>query len=166
MASKNTSSKSKLGPDFSKKRTYGLTTYFVLLAVQTAGAAMVLINAVPIYRQVVLDFSHHQSQPGILLWAVASVLLIQSAYWLRVKLQPPLPTKGNAFVGHIASFVARISFAFTNTTFLVVFINRFDDLTLSVWRIIGILVVLFSLSCWTLELERLAKALHGPKWKP
>ena len=49
-----------------QKTPSGLGLYFFLLAVQTTGALIVLVNGVPIYRQMVRDFSKHEPEPGIL----------------------------------------------------------------------------------------------------
>src|SRR5437867_9453419 len=91
-----------------------LGLYFLLLGVQTVGAALVFVNGLPIYRQMIGDFSNQRAQPGILWWAVAAVMLIQFAYWLRVRLQPALPRKGHIVIGHLAFFIARLSFIFAS----------------------------------------------------
>ena len=136
-----------------------LGVYLLLLGAQTVGAALVFVNGLPIYRQMIGDFSKHQPHPGILWWAVAAVALIQFAYWLRVRLQPALPRRGHIVIGHLASFLARLSFIFASSTFTVIFFARFDQLSLPPHRILMLLALLFSLFCYTLELERLAKAL-------
>ncbi len=138
-----------------------LTLYFLLLAVQTAGAALLLINGVPIYRQAVGDFSQHRPQPGILWWAVAAVGMIQGAYWTAMRLRVAPPKSGQVVIGHLAAFVARLSFIFASSSFTLIFIVRFEDLNLPFDRILMLLAMLFSMFCYTLELERLAKALHG-----
>lgn len=135
--------------------------YWVLLALQTVGAVIVLGNGVPFYRQLTIDFANHQPHPGIIWWAVAAGVLMQIAYWLRVWLQPPLPTSGYVVLGHLTAFVARLSFILASSTFSVVFFLRFEQLSLPPHRVVLMLVVLFSLFCWSLELERLAKALQG-----
>ncbi|MCW5555709.1 MAG: hypothetical protein KIS67_26565 [Verrucomicrobiae bacterium] len=140
--------------------------YLLLVAAQTVGAAIVLVNAVPIYRQMVGDFSRHQPQPGILWWAVVAVVLMQAAYWLRVRLGLPLPAGGHVVIGHLAAFVARLSFILASAMFTVIFFVRFEELPLSPQRILMVLALLFSMFCWTLELERLARALHGIEGKP
>lgn len=140
--------------------------YPFLLAVQTAGAAMVLVNGVPVYRQITTDFAHHQPRPGILWWAVAAVALMQVGYWLRVRLQPPMPASSHVLIAHLAAFVARLSFILASSTFTIVFFVRFEQLSLPPRRILMMLVILFSMFCWTSELERLAKALQGTEGKP
>jgi hypothetical protein len=135
--------------------------YLFLFALQTAGAAIVMMNGLPIYRQMVGDFSKHQAEPGILWWAVAAVALIQVAYWLRVRLQPPLPRGAHIVAGHLVGFVARLSFILASSTFAVMFFVRFEQLSLPPHRILMVLALLFSLFCYTLELERLARAIQG-----
>ncbi len=135
--------------------------YPLLLAGQTAGAVMVLANGVPIYRRIVGDTNRLEPHPEILWWAVAAVSLIQFCYWLRVRLKPALPRGGFPVFGHLAQFAARLSFVFASSTFSVVFLARFDQLSLPPHRIAMVLMLLFSMFCWTLELERLARALNG-----
>ena len=50
----------------------GPALYFFLLALQTTGAAIIVVNGLPIYRQVVQDFSRHEPEPGILWWDAQS----------------------------------------------------------------------------------------------
>ena len=138
----------------------GVAAYLCLLGVQTVGAALALMHGVPIYRQLTGDFTNYQRQPGILWWAAAAVLLIQSAYWLRARLQPALPSGGHMVLGTVAFFVARLNFVFASSTFAVVFLVRYEQLNPTLPRILLVLLLLFSLFCYTLELERLAKALQ------
>ena len=73
---------------------------------------------------------------------------------------------GHVLIGHLAGFVARLSFIYASTMFTVVFFLRFQQLPLPPYRIVMILLLLFSMYCWSLELERLAKALHGNETRP
>jgi hypothetical protein len=147
----------KLNPEVA----FGPRLYLILLAIQTVGAAIVLDNGIPIYRQMMAGPDQVQPHAGPLWWAIAAVALMQTGYWVREWLQPPLPGGGHVVIGHLAGFVARVSFIFASTMFTVVFFLRFDQLPLPPYRIVMILLLLFSLYCWSLELERLARALHG-----
>lgn len=138
----------------------GSVPYLALVAAQSAGAAIVLVNGVPIYRQISLDAAHHEPRPGILWWAVTALVLMQGAYWSRIYLQPSMPGGRHLVVGHLAAFVARLSFIFSSSTFVVVFLVHFEQLSLPWHRIVMVLAILFSMFCYTLELERLARALH------
>ncbi len=140
----------------------GLGLYFSLLSVQTTGVGVLLANIVPLYRMMSLDFSSYKpdTRPW---WAIAGILLVQIAYWLRVRLQPPLPLTRNIVLGHIVFFVARISFVCVTASFTLVFLNRFPelkDLNYPPVRVLVTLLMFFSIFCWTLELERLAKGLQ------
>ncbi|NLH71693.1 MAG: hypothetical protein GX456_01410 [Verrucomicrobia bacterium] len=141
----------------------GLGLYIVLFVVQTVGVGILLVNAVPLYRVIALDFKSYRPDPEPW-WAIVGMVLVQAAYWLRVRLQPPLPRMGHIVLGHIVLFLARLSFVSVTASFTVVFLNRFPDLRnidFSPFRALLILVMFFSIFCWTLELERLAKALRG-----
>ena len=135
--------------------------YLMFVAVQAVGFSIVMANGVPIYRQMTSDFSKHQPQPGILWWAVAAVVLIQAAYWLRVRLQPVLPRGGNTVLSHLILFIGRLSFILASSTFTVMFIVRFEELSLPPHRVLMVLALLFSLFCFTLELEQLGRALNS-----
>ena len=144
----------------------GPRLYLGLLALQTIGAGIVLANGIPIYRQMMAGPDQLQPHGGPLWWAMAAVVLMQTGYWVREWRRPPPPRGGHVVLGHLAGFVARLSFIFASTMFAVVFFLRFEQLPLRSHRIIMILLLLFSLYCWTLELERLARALHGNDSKP
>ena len=149
-----------------KQTRVGSGMYLLLLGVQTAGAAIVLTNGVPVYRQLTRDFANHEPQPGILWWAVVAVALIQVGYWLRIRLAPPLPDMAYVVAGHLLAFMARLSFILVSSTFSVVFLIRFDQLSLPPHRVFMMLALMFSMFCWTLELERFARALQGIGGKP
>lgn len=144
----------------------GPVAYLSLVAVQTAGAAIVVANGVPIYRQITKDFAHHKPQPEILWWAIAALALMQTAYWLRVRLQPPMPRSAHVVIGHLAGFVARLSFILASSTFSVVFLVRFEELHFSTPRMLVLLGLLFAMFCYTLELEWLTRTLQKAEGKP
>ncbi len=50
--------------------------------------------------------------------------------------------------------------------FSVVFFTRFKELEFSIWKVLFLLAVLFSLFCYTLELERLGKAFWEAQTEP
>ncbi len=148
------------------KTSRGQGQYLSLIAVETAGAAAILWDGIPIYRDMMRDISGHRPQPGVLWWAWAGAILALSAYVLRVWLRPPMPQSSHAIAGHIISFVGRLSFVAATSTFSLVFINHFGELNLPPYRMAVILVLLFAIFCWNLELERLAKSLIGTAGEP
>jgi len=139
----------------------GPAKYFALVAVQAAGFGLVVVNGAPIYRQMAIDFSKHKPLPGIPWWGATAVVLMQGAYWLRVWLKPALPQSGNVVLGHVIAFVGRLSFILASSTFSLMFLVRFEELSLSLNRLLLLLGLLFSVFCFTQELEQLGRALNG-----
>ena len=140
----------------------GVGLYVALLSVQLAGVVMLLMNMIPLYRLMVLDFANYRpdSRPW---WAGAGMWLIQTAYWLRVRLHPVLPLMRSVVLGHIVAFVARLGFVSVTAGFTVMFLNRFEslrDMNYPPLRALVVLLIFFSLFCSTLELELLAKAFQ------
>ena len=144
----------------------GPRLYLSLLAAETAGIAIILWNGIPIYHEMMRDISGHTPRPGVLWWGWGGIILVLGAYILRARLHPPMPPSGHAIAGHLISFAGRLSFVAATSTFSLVFINHFGELNLPPHRMASILVLLFSLFCWNLELERLAKALIGTAGEP
>lgn len=134
--------------------------YVALVAIQTLGVGIVIVNGLPIYRQIVRDFAGHKPQSGVVWWAIAALAAMQTAYWLRVWLQPPMPRITNVVIGHITGFVARLSFILPSSFFSVAFFVRFEELHFSLLRVSLFLGLLFGFFCYTLELERLSRALQ------
>jgi hypothetical protein len=145
----------------SAKATAGPAKYLAFVAVQAAGFGLVVVNGAPIYRQMAVDFSKHKPVAGISWWEVASVILIQAAYWLRVWLKPALPQGGNALLAHVVAFVGRLSFILASSTFSIIFLVRFEELSMPLHRLLLLVALLFSVFCFTLELEQLGRALNG-----
>ena len=69
-------------------------------------------------------------------------------------------------LGHAIQFLGRLSFVFIRGMFSVVFFTRFESLEFSIWKVLFLLVVLFSLFCYTLDLDRLAKAFSEAVAEP
>jgi hypothetical protein len=67
--------------------------------------------------------------------------------------------KDKAFLGHVVLFLARLNFIFASAMFSAVYLVRFNELDISPWRFVLLSTVLFSIFCYTLELERLCRAL-------
>jgi len=133
--------------------------HFLLLLTETLGVAIVLWDGVPLYNQVVRDVSSHQPQPGVLWWAVAAVVLIQGSYWLRARSQQPPPWSGHPVISLVILFIGRLAFVFVTSIFSFVFLLHYEELDVPLYRTVMLLMLLFSMFCWTLDLERFARAL-------
>jgi len=149
-----------------REASRGPGLYFSLLGVETAGIAIILLNGMPIYHEMTRDVSGHTPNPGVLWWAWAGIILVLGAYLLRIRLRPPMPRSGHAPAGHVIFFVGRLSFVAATSTFSLVFINHPGEMNMPPHRMAVLLVLLFAMFCWNLELERLAKALIGTAGEP
>jgi hypothetical protein len=126
---------------------------------QTIGDATILSHAIPIFRRLIASELYEKTPPKILVFGVLGVTLIQVCYWLDQYWFPTLRLGYNALVGHVILFLARLNFIFASALFSAVYLVRFKELEISLWRFVILSTVLFSIFCYTLELERLGRAL-------
>ena len=137
--------------------------YFLLFAIQTIGAAILLWYTVPLFRQVLLNPGGHVARPENLVWSLSAITLMQAGYWIRHRLRLPLPQLfRNALVGYIVLFVARMSFVLATSVFGFVFIVRRPEFQIPASRYFALMIGLFALFCYTQEVEQLGRALIGP----
>jgi UPF0716 family protein affecting phage T7 exclusion len=139
----------------------GRWLYPLLLAVQTFGAALLYWQGLPIYRSLSSDVTAHDPQTETLVWTATASALIQVAYWTgyHAHLQPPRFV--NVVIGHVVLFAARLLFVLATAIFTFLFIAKQLENQMSTLRYLVILFGLFSLFCYTRELERFGKRLMG-----
>jgi hypothetical protein len=65
----------------------------------------------------------------------------------------------NPVLGHLILFLSRLNFIFAAGVFSAVYLVRFNDLDISLLGSVLLFAILFSIFCYTLELERLGRAL-------
>ncbi len=135
----------------------------VLFGVQTIGAVILFWNGVPLFQEILADPAGHEAQPEHLIWALSSILLMQAGYWISDRDRPLLPHFTNAPLGHITLFVARMSFVFPTSVFGFMFIAQRPGFHIPVFRYVVTIAGLFSLFCYTRELERLGRAFLAKK---
>jgi len=139
---------------------------WLLFTAESTGALMILWNGVPIHQRLLMGHTAQQADPRIFVLGAVAVILIQSAYWIRLRCFPPFRFKRRLVLGHAIQFLGRLSFVFIGGMFSVVFFTRFEELEFSIWKVLFLLVVLFSLFCYTLDLDRLAKAFSETMAEP
>ena len=127
---------------------------------------MILWHGVPIYRRLLIGETAKGAHVSVFVLSAVAVVLIQIAYWIRLRCFPPPRFNRQLVLGHVIQFVGRLSFVFIGGMFGVVFFARFHELEFSVWKTLSLLAVLFSMFCYTLELDRLGKAFCEARAKP
>ena len=143
-----------------------LALNWLLFTAETMGALIILWNGVPIHQRLLMGSTADQASPRVFVLGAVAIILIQSAYWIRLRRLPPLRFKRQLVLGHAIQFLGRLSFVFIGGLFSVVFFTRFEELEFSIWKALLLMAVLFSLFCYTLDLDRLGKAFSEPVAEP
>jgi hypothetical protein len=134
--------------------------YWLLLAVESIGALIILWRGGPAYRRIFFGGVSASGPPAdLVLWMLAASALIQGGYWVNRALEPKLSFRSHVILGHIALFVGRLNFIIVSGLFATVFFLRFETVTFSALGLITFSIVSFSVFCYTRELERLGKGL-------
>jgi hypothetical protein len=137
----------------------GSWRYFALFGIQTIGVAILFWNGVPLYQEVLADPASFEPRPEPLIWGLSSIALMQIGYWISDRVRPAPPRLANRLLGHVTLFVGRMSFVLATSVFSFLFIAQKPGFHLPVSRYVIALFGLFSLYCYTRELERLGRAL-------
>jgi hypothetical protein len=150
----------------------GAVAYGALLVLQTAVASSLLWMILPIFRRMVSHLGEPQDlDPWRLAIIGGGVVVLQSCYWVRLRYVPIFVPFRNVLVGHLLLFSSRASFFFGGAFFSVVFFRHVPELGVlppfgqAAAKGTTIIVILFSLFCYSLELERLGKAFEEPPIK-
>ncbi|ULJ76056.1 hypothetical protein [Rhizobium gallicum] len=143
--------------------------YAVLLTAQTAAASILFSMVFPIFHRVVthlgerqlLDFS---DQVPI----VVTAALLHCCYWARLKWVPVTPPFHSSFVAHLCFFASRVGLFFGGAFFSAIFFRHLPELDAfpsfgqAVIKFLYVAWTLFGLFCYSLELDRLGKAIEEP----
>lgn len=133
--------------------------YLLLFGLQTIGALIILRYALPLYQAAVADPAAHRASAAPVIWGSTAAVLIQVGFWIRHRLQPPLPQFRNALIGYLIMFLSRMSFLLGTAIFGFVFITQRPEFHIPASRYFLTLAGLFSYFCYTQEVDRLAKNL-------
>jgi hypothetical protein len=136
-----------------------IALYWILFLGQTIGDWTILSHLIPLFRRLVTSGIAEKAPPKIIAVALFAVTMIQICYWLHQHWFPTLRQDCNPLLGHVILFLSRLNFIFAGAVFSAVFFVRFNELNISLWGSFLLFTVLFSIFCYTLELERLGRAL-------
>jgi hypothetical protein len=146
--------------------TTSAIAYAVLLAAQTVLASLVFMIVIPIFREMIshlgetLDIDAHT-----FVLIIGAAVVLQCFYWIRFCWVPIVAPFQSVIAEHVLLFVSRASFFFGGALFSMVFFRHVPSLTsfppfaeLCV-KLVCLFGSLFALFCYSLELERLARAM-------
>jgi hypothetical protein len=142
--------------------------YWLLLAIQIAGAISFVWQELPEFGQVLDNPGEQLAKNTKADLMVAGIFFVmQIAFWIRVRSVPiPFP-RPNLFLNHVFLFLGRLSFIFGSALFSVVIfrhlpeMGRETDMLLMAQRGIIFVGCLFALFCTSLEVERLGQAFES-----
>ena len=136
-----------------------IATYWILFLGQTIGDLTILSHLVPLLRRLFTSGLDKTSSPKIFISAAVGVILIQVCYWLDQRWFATLRLSRNPLLGHLVLFLSRLNFIFAGAVFSAVYLTRFNELHLELLGVVLLSTVLFSIFCYSLELERLGPAV-------
>jgi hypothetical protein len=136
-----------------------IALHWILFLGQTIGDGTILSHLIPLFKRLVTSGLVEKAPPKILVLAVLGVTIIQVCYWLDQYWFARLRLNYNPLLGHLILFSSRLNFIFAAGVFSAVYLVRFNELDISFWGFVLLSTVLFSIFCYTLELERLGRAL-------
>ncbi|QIB36215.1 hypothetical protein G3A50_10935 [Ancylobacter pratisalsi] len=141
--------------------------YAVLLGIQTTAAAFLFWVIFPIFLRVISSIGQQQGLDlEVQLEILIGVIVLQCCYWIRLRWVPIVAPFHNVFVGHLVLFASRVSFFFGGALFSAIFFRHVPELDAlpsaaqAIARAAGVLAILFALFCYSLELERLGRAIE------
>lgn len=149
------------------KPRQNLFLYVCALAVQTAAASFLFWVVFPLFRQMIMRLGEPQEISLVVdVEILLGALLLNCAYFARYRWIDVRAPFRSALVGHLVQFASRISFFFGGALFSALFfrhlpeLERFPSLQEALPRGALILWVLFALFCYSLELDRLGRAIE------
>lgn len=127
-----------------------------LLAVETGGLFAVLYLWIPLYRRLQAGPGGERPGAGIVWKALLVAAVMQACYWIRRRMPEPDVERKGVVLGHVLLFLSRLAFVFVGSSFSL-FVLRSQDTHASPLGVAGSIFILFTIFCYVLELEQLAR---------
>jgi hypothetical protein len=121
-----------------------------------------LFKGLPLYREVASDPTAYSPRAATWGWSLPAIALIQVGYWIPHSIGLATPRVVNVVLGHVVLFLSRLIFLLPVALFSFVFINNKLENKMPFLRYVLLLVGLFSLFCYSLDLRRYGTAMLGP----
>lgn len=134
-----------------------MAQFWFWLLVQTVADMIVLWNGIPFYRRLLL--AGQQFDPPLYLIAALCSVAGQVGYWSAMPLRRRVVLPRRTVAAHAIQFLTRLNFIYASAMFSVVFFVKFDELDIRLWKIVILVAVLFSMFCYSSQLEWVGKAL-------
>jgi hypothetical protein len=133
--------------------------FWFAVAVQVAGAQIILWHALPIYQRLI-EGGRGGGRTKDFAMGLAGVALMQSGFWVALQIQPRLHFRRMVLLGQVFLFVGEVSFVFVSALATVIFFERWDEVEFSTWRLIVFVAILFAVFCYKTQLESLGHTMR------
>ncbi|TXR47098.1 hypothetical protein FVA77_21905 [Phyllobacterium endophyticum] len=140
--------------------------YAILMTVQTAAALHLFWVVYPVFRGVLTRLGEYQElDPSTHVAILGGVIVLHCSYWSRLRWVSVTPPFHSIFVSHLCSFAGRVCFLFSGAFFSAIFFRHLPELDSfppfgqALIKALYVAAILFSFFCYSLELERLGKAM-------
>jgi hypothetical protein len=142
--------------------------YVMLFTVQAVCATYLFWECISVYWGLIEDLGEPQHFDWkVTTLVLGSVVLLQYSYWYRL-FNVALPIqRPRVVLGHIVLFASRLFFIIASALYSFVIFRHLPEIeiernaTTLVWRGCLFVLLLFSVFCFTSELERLGNAWRG-----
>lgn len=131
--------------------------FWIWLLLQSVADTIVLWDGIPFYRR--LLSAGQQFDPSLYRIAGLCSIAGQVGYWSAMSLRGRVTLPRSVVAGHVVQFLARLNFIYASAMFSVVFFVKFDELDIRLWKVVLLVAVLFSMFCYSSQLEWIGKAL-------
>ena len=143
--------------------------YLMFLIAQSAAAFFLLSTVFPIFYNLVTNLGKQQDIGlSTEIASIGAALVLQCCYWMRLRWVDVKAPFHNILVAHFLLFAGRLSFLFGGAFFSAIFFRHLPELASfppfqqALIKVLGVGAILFGLFCYSLELERLGRAMEGP----
>ena len=135
--------------------------YWVLFAFESGGMAFILWVGLPLFRKLSAGPGGYRPGAPLMFPVLVVTLAMQTSYWSKRSIRPPIRRGHNVLGGHLLLFLARLSFIFAGANLSLVFFRRFADTTVSPFGLAVLIFASFAQFCYVRELEALGRIVEG-----
>jgi len=117
----------------------------------------ILWRSIPLYRQFLLEEHWDAADVRSLMITWICIAAIQLAHWLSTAHIRYVRVPRVNLAGQLLLFLGRLNFGFVGAVFATVFYVKFPYVDVNLWRIAALVILLFTMFCYSLDLERLGR---------
>ena len=131
--------------------------YWSLFAIESAGMAAILYEALPVYRKLVNETAEKHPGRPVLIPILCIVVMMQTCYWMKFRKRPAIGRIDHPLVGHLFLFLSRLSFIFAGSLLSLTLFRQVYGFREALPGLLVLFAATFAQFCYARELEMLAR---------